>query len=169
MERRESAWKVNDFATPLLLVFLLLTLGSGKIYNRTKADATPANHQQAGCPPIFDDSEKLRLDGFITRDTRPKRPTREAICIEIGSACSARTVGNVMASMGYHKRIPRRKFNIRPADKLLRVAWCQERLHWTYEEWIRVLYTYEPSFSQLDLFTDNGLYASYMRSTMLIE
>ena len=28
-----------------------------------------------------------------------------------------------MASMGYHKRVPRRKFNIRPAKKPLRVAW----------------------------------------------
>ena len=52
-----------------------------------------------------------------------------------------------MGSMGYHKRIPGRKFNIRPYNKPLRVAWCQERLHWTYEEWKRVLWTDESSFS----------------------
>ena len=46
-----------------------------------------------------------------------------------------------------HKRIPRRKFNIRPYNKPLRVAWCQERLHWTYEGWKRVLWTDESSFS----------------------
>ena len=52
-----------------------------------------------------------------------------------------------MTSVGYHKWIPQRKFNIRPYNKPLRVAWCQERLHWTYEEWKRVLWTDKYSFS----------------------
>ena len=65
----------------------------------------------------------------------------------MGYACSARTVRNLTAFIGYHKRIPRRKFNIRPYNKPLRVAWCQERLHWTYEERKRVLWTDESSYS----------------------
>ncbi len=28
-----------------------------------------------------------------------------------------------------------------------RVAWCQERLNWTYEEWSRVIWTDESSFT----------------------
>ena len=59
--------------------------------------------------------------------------------MEVGCAGSARPVRNVVASVGYHKRIPRRKSNIRPYNKPLRVAWRQERLHWTYEEWKRML------------------------------
>ena len=50
-----------------------------------------------------------------------------------------------MASMGYHKLIPRRKFNIRPYNKPLRIAWCQESLYWIYEEWKRILWTDESS------------------------
>ena len=67
--------------------------------------------------------------------------------MEMGYACSPRTVKNVMERLGYHKRIPRRKFSIRPANKPKRVAWCQERLDWTYEEWSRVVWTDESTFS----------------------
>ena len=104
----------------LLLVLLLLTHSSGKIYKRAKENGTPSNRLRTGRPPIFDDAEKQRLVDFVTRDARTRRLTWEAICLEMGYACSAHTVRNLMASMGYHKRIPTRKFNIRPYNKPLR-------------------------------------------------
>ena len=119
------------------MVLLLLTHSSGKIYRRAKENGTLSNHLQTDRPLIFDDVEKQRLVDFITRDARRRRLTWEAICLEM--ACSARTVRNVMTSMGYHKWILGRKFNIRPCNKPLRVAWCQERLHWPYEEWKQLL------------------------------
>ena len=90
---------------------------------------------------------KQRVVDFVTRDARTRRVIWEEICLEMGYACSVRIVKNVIASIRYRKQIPRRKFNIRPYNKPLRVAWCQERLHWTYEEWKRVLWTDESSFS----------------------
>ena len=62
-------------------------------------------------------------------------------------SCSPQTVETVMESMGYHRRVPRRKFAIRPANKPIRVAWCQERLDWGYEDWLHVLWTEESTFS----------------------
>jgi hypothetical protein len=52
----------------------------------------------------------------------------------MGYACSAKSIKNVLASLGYHKRVARRKFNRRSYNKSLRVAWCQAHLHWGYEE-----------------------------------
>jgi len=49
--------------------------------------------------------------------------------------------------MGYHRRVPRRKFAIRPANKPIRVAWCRERLGWGFDDWLRVLWTDESTFS----------------------
>jgi transposase len=119
-----------------------------KIYQRAKhRDGSPSNRKRPGRPPTFDDAEKKWLIDFVTRDARTRRLTYEAICIELGYSCTPRTVRNVLASMGYHKRVPRRTFNIRPANKPKRVAWCQAHLHWTYEEWKRILWTDESSFS----------------------
>ena len=53
---RGTAQKVNDFNT-LLLVFLLLTRGSGKVCGGAKENGTPSNHLRTGRPPIFDDAE----------------------------------------------------------------------------------------------------------------
>ena len=49
--------------------------------------------------------------------------------------------------MGYHKRVPQKKFNVRPDNRPRRVQWAREHLSWTYEEWKRVLWTDESSFS----------------------
>jgi hypothetical protein len=85
--------------------------------------------ERTGRPPIFDDTETQRLEGFITRDSRTRRLGWEAIRIEMGYACSAKSIKNVVALLGYyHKRVARRKFNIRSYNKPLRVAWCQAHL-----------------------------------------
>jgi len=39
-----------------------------------------------------------------------------------------------MHKIGYHKRVPRKKFNVGPEKKEKRVAWCQARIHWAKEE-----------------------------------
>lgn len=108
---------------------------------------TPSNRPRTGRPPIFDDAEKSRLIAFITRDASTRRLSWDEIVIQMGYACCPRTLKAVVESMGYHKRVPRRKFNIRPANKPKRIAWCSARLHWTEEEWGRILWTDESSFS----------------------
>jgi hypothetical protein len=49
--------------------------------------------------------------------------------------------------MRYHKRVPRRKFKVRLEARSKRVQWCEERLHWTCEEWCRTLFSDESFFS----------------------
>ena len=91
--------------------------------------------------------QKTRIDCLC--HPRSKNPTpllgrnyrRNGLCMRI---CSPKTVQRVVQPMGYHKRIPRRKFNVRPENRPRRV---QEHLSWTYEEWKRVLWTGESTFS----------------------
>jgi hypothetical protein len=49
--------------------------------------------------------------------------------------------------MGYHKRLPRKKWGIRPQNLVKRVEWCQARLHWTYDDWFRTVWTDESIFN----------------------
>ena len=65
----------------------------------------------------------------------------------MGHACSPKTFQRVVQSLGYHKHIARRKFNVRPDNRPRRVQWAQEHLSRTYEEWKRVLWTDGSSFS----------------------
>jgi len=49
--------------------------------------------------------------------------------MEMDYACDPKTVRNAMISLGYHKRVPRMKFNVKPKYKPKRVSRCQARLH----------------------------------------
>jgi len=95
--------------------------------------------------PDFLTQKRARLEAFVTRDARTLRLSWEAICLEPGYAYDSLTVEKAMHDMEYHKRLPRKKLSVSPGDKK-RVAWCQVRLHWTREEWERVIWADESSF-----------------------
>ncbi|KAG0125731.1 hypothetical protein HOY82DRAFT_542983 [Tuber indicum] len=80
------------------------------MYKKTKLRGAPENARQSGRPPIFDDKEKERLLSFITQDRWTRRMSWDMMHKEMGYACSADHIRRVMASMGYHKRQPQRKF-----------------------------------------------------------
>lgn len=82
------------------------------IYTRAKANGTPSNRNRQGRPVIFNEEEKERLRMFVTRDKRTRRLMWEDIIQEMGYACSVRTLRDAMASMGYHKRLPRKKYSL---------------------------------------------------------
>jgi len=88
-----------------------------------------------------------RLKAFVARDARTRRLSWEAVRQEVGYACDPRAIRETMREMGYHKRVPRKKSNASPENKEKRVAWCQARLHWAKDEWKRVVWTGESSFS----------------------
>jgi len=65
----------------------------------------------------------------------------------MNNACSPITVKRIMESMGYNRRMPQRRFAIRPANQPISVAWCQGRLDWTYKDCLRVLWTDKSTLS----------------------
>jgi transposase len=79
------------------------------ICRRAAQNGTPTNQRRQGRPPIFTPEEKERLREFVTRDKRTRRLPFECIIQEMGYACNVRTIRTVLASMGYHKRLPRKK------------------------------------------------------------
>ena len=60
---------------------------------------------QSGSPPIFDDTEKARLIAFITCDSTTCRLSWDEIAVQMGYACSGRTIKCVVHSIGYHKHV----------------------------------------------------------------
>lgn len=39
------------------------------------------------------------------------------------------------------------RFGVSAKNKDLRVKWCQDRLHWTYNDWLRTVWTDESTFT----------------------
>ena len=65
----------------------------------------------------------------------------------LGLSCHPSHIRDILASRGYHKCIPRRKWGIRVENQLKRVKWCQDRLGWGYDEWLRTVLCDESYFS----------------------
>ena len=60
---------------------------------------------------LFGADEKAQLLAFVTRDERTRRLQFEEIIAEMGYTCSVSTLAirSVIASLGYHKRLPRKR------------------------------------------------------------
>jgi len=93
-----------------------------KIYYRARENSRRSNLLRTGRRPIFDAAEKLLLEAFITKDSRTRHLSWEAVCLKIDYACSRDTVKRVMEGLGYHRRVPRRKFTISSKNKPLHMA-----------------------------------------------
>lgn len=117
------------------------------IYRQVKINGTLSDRKRTGCPPLFDLQEKERLLQFITQNRVTRRLSWDQIRDYMGYSCSGDLIRSTLSSMGYHKRIPRQKFGIRPYNAIRRVEWCQQHLDWTYDDWVRVLWCDESWFS----------------------
>ena len=111
-----------------------------RIYKRWKQGGTPSTRRRSGRSTTFGADERARLEAFVTRDTRIRRLSREAIAQRWATRVLL-VLKRVIHEMGYHRRVPRNKFHVSPENKPKRVVWCQERLHWAKKEWERVIWT----------------------------
>ena len=66
-----------------------------QIYHRAKETGIPSNRKRSGRPVTFTGTDKQELIAFITRDERTRRLSWDEIVIEMGYACSPRTVQRV--------------------------------------------------------------------------
>jgi transposase len=80
-----------------------------QIWTRYLEIGTPSNRPRLGRPLIFTEALKQQLVTFITSNKRTRRLSWEEIREEMGLQCSYRLIKDIMNTMGYHKRMPRKK------------------------------------------------------------
>ena len=82
------------------------------IYERYKLFGTPSNRKCSGRPVVLSESDKQQLKVFVISSKRTRRLSWEEITEEMGFQCSWQTVKHAMSSMGYYKRVPRKKHHL---------------------------------------------------------
>ncbi|KAI5845497.1 hypothetical protein BZA05DRAFT_407833 [Tricharina praecox] len=111
--REKAGWSWRQIAKKLRID----KSTASRIYQCCHQYGTPSNRKRSGGPSIFDAAEKARLEAFVTRDSRTQRLSWEAVCIEMVYACDSKTVRDAVKSMGYHKRVPRKEFHVKPDNR----------------------------------------------------
>jgi transposase len=106
--------------------------------------STP-QHKNAGRPPRLSKEEGDRVEQYMLQSKSTRRMTylqlAEALWPE--GEIGAESVRYALKARGYRRRIALRKPLILEANRVVRLEWAREHLHWTEEQWFEILWSDE--------------------------
>ena len=113
-------------------------------YTCQKQQSTP-QHANAGRPPRLTKEETDRVEEFVTQSKATRRMTylqvAEALWPE--GEVSEESVRYALHRRGYRRRLALRKPPIYGANRVARLEWAKEHVHWKEEQWYQVLWSDE--------------------------
>jgi transposase len=131
-------------------------VGCGKttvhdVLRRLKDTGTTSPRKRSGRPKIFNEKSKASLKRLAS-----KRKNRRYTLKQIKAAwekksktsVSGRTIRRRLHDVGLHSCIARKKPLLTDDHMANRLAWALEHRHWTVNQWRRVLWSDESTFSQ---------------------
>ena len=124
--------------------FLSLTEAAVR-YTYTTQSATP-QHKKAGRPSKLSPEEIDGLLDFMKSSKRTRRLTYSQLKDEIykdRDDISTEAIKYALHKRGYYRRIALRKPPISEPNRLARLTWAHEHLHWSEQQWYEVLWTDE--------------------------
>lgn len=113
-------------------------------YTVEKGGATP-QHKNAGRPPKLSRDEIDDLVQFVTSSQAHRRLTYPQLAESLYPECEIGpdSIKVALRSRGFRRRPANRKPFISERNRVLRLAWAQEHIHWTEEQWNTILWSDE--------------------------
>src|SRR6185295_7751651 len=122
-----------------------------KTLRRYKETGSFNSRVRSGRPRHIEPKQRVQLKRLVTRKAQNRRLcTDEVQSIwrkKTKQRVSACTIGRVLRAMGLRNRLARRKPLVTVANKAARLAWCQDHASWTKEDWAKVLWSDESTFT----------------------
>jgi len=108
---------------------------------------------RSGRPPLIKGSQRKRLKRVVTNDKGKNRrlctgEVKQLWQKKTGQDVSTRTIGRALRAVGLNNCFARRKPLITPKNVEARLAWCLEYQSWTKDDWSKVMWSDESTFSQ---------------------
>jgi transposase len=102
-------------------------------------------HRNAGAPPILRGAEAQRVIDFIKRDKITRQMPATQICAELypDEEVGVIAVRACLRRAGIKRRWAKKKPVISETNRRRRLQFAQEHLHWTAEDWMKVLWSDE--------------------------
>ena len=114
---------------------------------------TTDSRPRSGRPPLIESSQRNWLKKLVANDKGKNFRLCTAEIQQLwkkktGQDVSTRTIGRTLRDVGLKNCLARRKPLISPANKEARLAWYLEHQNWTINDWSKVLWSDESTFSQ---------------------
>lgn len=110
-------------------------------YTLQQDQATP--RRRSGRPTKLSSIQIDALEAFVCTNKNTRRMTYAELAAHLNFDVSPSTIRNALHSRGYHRRIAIRKPPISEANRVARLEWAKEHLHWTIEQWYEILWSDE--------------------------
>jgi len=111
-----------------------------------------ASKKRSGRPPLLNNQDRQRLKRLITTKEKNRRLSRAGVKslweAKTGQEISIHTVSRVMHAIGLKNCVARPKPLVSSTNKTARLTWCRNHESWTVQDWRKVLWSDESTFSQ---------------------
>ena len=142
--RGEIVGKYNAGVTRQNIAHILETPKSTIDYTIDQASKRPhgESRPRTGRPPKLSDRDKRHLIRVTRMDPRA---TYARLKLQCGLNCSTDTIYRVLKEYGLTNWLAKKRPLLSPEVAVKRLAWCLERRHWRYEDWLKIIWSDECS------------------------
>jgi transposase len=99
--------------------------------------------KRSGRPPILTQAQIEELIEFISASTINRRMSYEKLSEVMQFGVGKKGIRAALEREGYNRRLATRKPPISEKNRVIRLAWAQEHLNWSLEQWYQILWTDE--------------------------
>jgi len=155
-EQRGAIFYCHQRGDSYRTIAKIVNCGKSTVCDTLKRASTTGSTEsmpRSGRPSLITIPQRNRLKRIITNDKTKNRRLCTAGVQQLwkkksGQDVSTKTIRRVLYSTGLRNCIVRRKPLISPANIEARLAWCLEHQSWTKEDWSKVMWSDESTFSQ---------------------
>jgi transposase len=119
-----------------------LDIGRMKVRKAIYGPTTP-QHKRSGRHTTINGDEKRRIIDWVCSSKQSRRASWEQIAAQLDMPDRTYAIRNILRKEGFARRIARRKPPCSEPNRQSRLAWAQEHVDWTPEQWNRLLWTDE--------------------------
>ena len=108
-----------------------------------KIDPSVFQTPRSGRPPKLNDRDQRHIKRYVRSDRTTRREPLADISDKLNLHVSSNTIRRVLKSTGMNHRIERKRPFLTRQQKRARLAFAKKFIHWTIEDWKRVIFTDE--------------------------
>ena len=114
-----------------------------KICNRQKINSSGESAPRSGKPPKLNDRDRRHIVRYVRRDRTNRREPLADISKDLNLNVHSHTIKHVLEDAGLNHRIERKRSYLTKEQKKKRLEFAHKYIHWTLEDWVRIIFTDE--------------------------
>jgi Transposase/DDE superfamily endonuclease len=114
-----------------------------KVWTRRESNPQGISAPRSGRPPKLTVRDRRRIVRYVRSDPQKRREPLADISLDLNLGIHPNTIRHVLKEAGMNHRIQRKRPYLTKEQKHARLEFAKKHVHWTIEDWRRVIFTDE--------------------------